>query len=59
MESDPSVRPLKTVDAPTAEHVEVDWLSLKENREAETLERLLQFYSKNGLDFVPPSPECA
>jgi small subunit ribosomal protein S5 len=57
MESDPAVRLLKTVDAPTSERVEVDWLSLKENQEAEPLERLLQFYSKNGLDFVPPSPE--
>ncbi|KAJ2914122.1 hypothetical protein MD484_g6281, partial [Candolleomyces efflorescens] len=57
MESDPSVRLLKTVDAATSERVEVDWLSLKENQEAETLDRLLQFYSQNGLDFVPPSPE--
>ena len=30
---------------------------MKENQEAETLDRLLQFYSQNGLDFVPPSPE--
>ena len=57
MESDPSVRLLKTVDAPTSERVEVDWPSSKENQEAETLEHLLQFYSKNDLDFVPPSPE--
>ena len=57
MESDPSVRLLKTIDAPMSECVEVDWLSLKENQEVETLERLLQSYSKNGLDFVPPSPE--
>ncbi|KAJ2936483.1 hypothetical protein H1R20_g609, partial [Candolleomyces eurysporus] len=57
METDPSVRLLKSLDAPTSESVEVDWLSLKEKQETETLERLLQFYSKNGLDFVPPAPE--
>ena len=57
METDPSVKLLKSLDASTSESVEVDWLSLKEKQETETLERLLQFYSKNGLDFVPPSPD--
>ncbi|EAU89345.2 37S ribosomal protein S5 [Coprinopsis cinerea okayama7 len=59
MESDVSVQLLNKIDTPTAEAVELDWLAFKESKDPEALERILQFYSKHGLDFVPPSPTTA
>ncbi|KAF6764128.1 37S ribosomal protein S5 [Ephemerocybe angulata] len=57
MESDPSVRLLKSLDEATSERVETSWVELKETGDSEVLTRLLNFYSQHGLDFAPPSAE--
>ncbi|KAH6906713.1 37S ribosomal protein S5 [Coprinopsis sp. MPI-PUGE-AT-0042] len=57
MESDMSVRVLNALDGRSAEAVEYDWVSYKETRKPESLEKLLQFFSNHGLDFVPPSKD--
>lgn len=59
MESDMSVRVLNALDGRTAEAVEHDWVSFKEKRDSESLEKILQFFSSHGLDFVPPSKDTA
>ena len=57
MESDPSVRLLKSLDEATSEAVEQDWVQLKETGDSDILERLLQFYSKHGMDLMSPNSE--
>ncbi|TFK25264.1 37S ribosomal protein S5 [Coprinopsis marcescibilis] len=55
METDPCVKLMEKLDEPTSESIEHDWIAFKERGEIEALERLLQFFSRNGLEFVPPT----
>jgi hypothetical protein len=59
MESDMSVRVLNALDGRAAEAVELDWVTFKEKRDPGSLEKILQFFSSHGLDFVPPSKDTA
>ena len=57
MESDPSVRLIKSLDEATSQAFEEDWVQLKDTGDSDVLERILQFYSRHGMDLMPPNSQ--
>lgn len=57
MESDPSVQLIESLDEATSQAFEEDWVQLKNTGDSDVLERILQFYSKHGMDLIPPNSQ--